>query len=91
MTDLHRTQPQAPAITILTPVQLDVLKAKSLKFPKVLIVGWAVEQVARLGGYVGTLTENTNWYSGTLESLAQVDIPLARLATGYSNLTGKVR
>lgn len=52
VTYLHRTQLQAPATTILIPVQLDVLKAKSLKLPKVLTVGWAVEQVAQLGGYL---------------------------------------
>lgn len=91
VTYLHRTQPEAPATTILTPVQLDVLKAKSPKLPKVLTIGWAVEQVARLGGYLEHRKEFTNWYSGTLERLAQVDIPLRRLATSYSNLTGKVR
>lgn len=52
VTYLHRTQPQAPATTILTPVQLDVLKAKSHKLPKVLTVAWAIEVVARLGGYL---------------------------------------
>lgn len=52
VTYLHRTQPQASATTILTPVQLDVLKAKSPKLPTVLTVAWAVEAVARLGGYL---------------------------------------
>lgn len=52
VTYLHRTQPQAPAETVLSPVQLDVLKAKSAKLPKVLTVTWAVEAVARLGGYL---------------------------------------
>lgn len=33
VTYLHRTQPQAPAETVLSPVQLNVLKAKSAKLP----------------------------------------------------------
>ena len=52
VTYLHRTQPTAPAIEILNPIQIQVLKAKSLKLPKVLTVAWAVEAVAYLGGYL---------------------------------------
>ena len=52
VTYLNRTQPKALATTILTPVQLDVLKAKSPQLPKVLSVAWAVESIARLGGYL---------------------------------------
>lgn len=52
VTYLHRTQPDAPATAILSSIQLDVLKAKSVKLPKVLTVAWAVEAVARLGGYL---------------------------------------
>ena len=52
LTYLHRTQPQAPAIEILNPVQIKLLKAKSPKQPKVLTVSWAVEAIARLGGYL---------------------------------------
>ncbi len=52
VTYLHRTQPQASAETVLSPVQLGVLKAKSTKLPKLLTVAWAVEAVARLGGYL---------------------------------------
>lgn len=52
VTYLHRTQPQSPATTSLTPVQLDVLKAKSPKLPKVLTVAMAIEALARLGGYL---------------------------------------
>ena len=51
LTYLHRTQPSAPAIVVLNPLQLQVLSAKSPKLPKVLTVSWAVEAVARLGGY----------------------------------------
>lgn len=36
----------------MSPVKIEVLKAKSTKFPKVLTVAWAVEAVARLGGYL---------------------------------------
>ena len=52
VTYLHRTQPDSPAELVLVPVQLSVLKAKSFKLPKVLTVAWAVEAVARLGGYL---------------------------------------
>ncbi len=52
LTYLHRTQALAPAIQILNPLQLRILSAKSLKPPKVLTVGWAVEAIARLGGYL---------------------------------------
>jgi len=45
VTYLHRTQPQAAAETVLSPVQLSVLKAKSTKLPKLLTVAWAVEAV----------------------------------------------
>lgn len=52
LTYLHRTQPSAPAIEILNPLELRILKAKSAKLPKLLTVSWAVEAVARLGGYL---------------------------------------
>ena len=52
LTYLHRNQALAPAIEILNPLQLRVLKAKSPKEPKVLTVSWAVEAIARLGGYL---------------------------------------
>lgn len=52
LTYLHRTQASAPAIEILNPLQLRILKAKSPKPPKLLTVNWAVETIARLGGYL---------------------------------------
>jgi hypothetical protein len=53
VTYLHRTQPDAPAITILNSVELEVLKAKvKQKLPPLLTVAWAVEAVAYLGGYL---------------------------------------
>jgi hypothetical protein len=52
LTYLHRTQPWAPAIEILNSLELRILKAKSPKPPKVLTVSWAVEAIARLGGYL---------------------------------------
>lgn len=52
LTYLHRTQPLAPAIEILNPLQLRILTAKSPKPPKVLTISWAVEAIARLGGYL---------------------------------------
>lgn len=52
LTYLHRTQPTADAIEILNPLQFRILKAKSPKLPKILTVSWAVEAIARLGGYL---------------------------------------
>ena len=53
VTYLHRTQPDAPAIEILNPIQLEVLKAGTSKqIPSTLTVAWAVESVAALGGYL---------------------------------------
>jgi hypothetical protein len=52
LTYLHRTQPTASAIEILNPTQLQILKVKSAKLPKLLTVSWAVEAVAYLGGYL---------------------------------------
>ena len=52
VTYLHRTQPEAPAISILNPLQIKVLKAKAPKLPPVLTIAWAVEAVASLGGYL---------------------------------------
>lgn len=52
LTYLHRTQPTTAAIEILNPLQIRILKAKSPKLSKVLTVSWAVEAIARLGGYL---------------------------------------
>lgn len=52
LTYLHRTQPEASVEVVLNPTQIVVLKAKSHKLPKVLTVAWALEAVARLGGYL---------------------------------------
>ena len=53
VTYLHRTQPDAPALEILTPIQIEVLKAATSKqLPSTLTVAWAVESVAFLGGYL---------------------------------------
>lgn len=52
LTYLHRTQPDSPAIEILNPLELKILKAKSPQLPQVLTVSWAVAAVARLGGYL---------------------------------------
>jgi hypothetical protein len=50
---LHRTQPDALAIEILNPLQLQVLKAAaSKKLPPILTVAWAGSSVAFLGGYL---------------------------------------
>ena len=53
VTYLHRTQPDAPALEILTPLQIEVLKAGTSKtLESTLTVAWAVESVAFLGGYL---------------------------------------
>ena len=52
LTYLHRTQPTAPVIEILNSTQLQILKSKSSKLPPVLTIAWAVESIARLGGYL---------------------------------------
>lgn len=52
LTYWHRTQPERPADQVLTPVQIEVLQAKSSGTPSSLSVGWAVEAIARLGGYL---------------------------------------
>ena len=52
VTYLNRTEPDAPAVSILNPIQIEVLEAKSSKLPPVLTIAWAVEAVASLGGYL---------------------------------------
>ncbi|ESA32241.1 transposase [Leptolyngbya sp. Heron Island J] len=52
LTYLKRTQPKLPAETVLSPVQIQVLKAKATRLPKTLTVQWAIESIARLGGYL---------------------------------------
>ncbi|NEQ55619.1 MAG: IS4 family transposase [Leptolyngbya sp. SIO3F4] len=52
LTYLKRTQPQMPAETVLSPIQIQVLKAKAARSPRKLTVKWAVESIARLGGYL---------------------------------------
>ncbi|MFN9142775.1 MAG: IS4 family transposase, partial [Pseudanabaena sp.] len=52
VTHLHRNQPDAPAVEILSPVQIQVLKARFPKSPAVLTVAWAIKSIAFLGGYL---------------------------------------
>ena len=52
LTYLKRTQPDMPAETVLSSVQIQVLKAKAARPPKVLTVSWALLSIARLGGYL---------------------------------------
>ena len=54
MTYLNRTAPEAAASSVLNEVQIEVLVAKAQKpVTKVdLTVAWAIESVARLGGYL---------------------------------------
>ena len=61
MTYLNRTQPDCTAETILTPLQIKVLTALSLKNktksktkpePEPGTIAWAIHGIARLGGYL---------------------------------------
>ena len=52
LTYLHRTQPDAPAKSVLSEIQLQVLQAKVPCASTHLTVGWAVKAIARLGGYL---------------------------------------
>jgi hypothetical protein len=53
MTYLNRTQPETPATSVLSELQMEVLLALSPKsLPSVLTVAWAMQSVARLGGYL---------------------------------------
>jgi len=52
LTYLHRSQPQADAQLVLNPTQLAVLQAKTTKLPQCLTIAWALEAIARLGGYL---------------------------------------
>ncbi len=42
----------APAVEILSPVQIQVLKTRFPKSPPVLTVAWAIKSIAFLGGYL---------------------------------------
>lgn len=83
VTYLHRTQPEAPATTILAPVQLEVLKAKSPLLPPILNVAWAVESVARLGGYL----EHRRKTSIGIQVLWRGWLKLASLCEGWQLAT----
>jgi len=52
LTYLHRSPPDADAQLVLNPIQIAVLKAKAKTVPQRLTVAWALEAVARLGGYL---------------------------------------
>ena len=52
LTYLQRTQPETLAEEMLDSAQIQVLKAKSSRLPKTLTIAWAVEAIARLGGYL---------------------------------------
>jgi len=72
VTYLHRNQPDAPAVEILSSVQIQVLSARFPKLPAVLTIAWAVESVADLGGY--------------LEHRCKSPIGIQVLWRGWSNL-----
>jgi hypothetical protein len=49
---LQRIQPEMSVEDVLTSVQIEVLIAKTPQTPKISTVSWAIEAVARLGGYL---------------------------------------
>ncbi|HEY9826742.1 MAG TPA: hypothetical protein V6D19_14965 [Stenomitos sp.] len=52
LTYLHRTEPESPLEIVLNPTQIAVLQAKSKKIPQELTMGWEIEAVAQLWGYL---------------------------------------
>jgi hypothetical protein len=53
LTYLNRTEPETPAISILSETQLSVLVAHCpSSVPPMLTVAWATKEIARLGGYL---------------------------------------
>ncbi len=53
MTYLNRTEPETSARDVLSPLEIEVLKAfRGKNLPPELTVSWAMESVARLGGYL---------------------------------------
>ena len=53
MTYLNRTAPETSARDVLSPLEIEVLKAlRGKNLPLPLTVSWAMESVARLGGYL---------------------------------------
>jgi len=83
LTYLHRTQPEASCRVGTNPTQKS-LKAKSPKLPKVLTVAWALEAVARLGGYLSIAT--SHWHPGALWVGGNCKLPQK---AACSDLTGK--
>lgn len=90
VTYLHRTQPHAPATTVLSPVQLDVLKARSSKLSKVFTVAWAVEAVARLGGYLEHRRQTPIGIQVLGAGLATIGNSMSGLATSAQRLSAQV-
>ncbi len=90
LTYLQRTQPDAPAATILQPVQLAVLKAITSKLPQVLTVGWAVETVASLGGYLKHRRKTPIGIQVLWRGWLELTSRMYWMTTGTPNLTGKV-
>ncbi len=65
LTYLNRTKPEAPAETVLRPVQLEVLKAQFQRkkaLPPTLTVAWAIQAVARKGRLLRASKKNRYWH-----------------------------
>ncbi len=67
MTYLNITQPDSSAESILTPLQIKVLAAESLNSKrkikqKLNTIAWAIQEIARLGGYARTQEKQPNWH-----------------------------
>ncbi len=76
MTYLNRTNPEAPASSVLNEVQIEVLVAKGRKSvtPVDLTVAWAIQAVARLGGYLSHRRKSNIGKGGVMAWLFRVAI-----------------
>ena len=77
MTYLNRNHPESPASAILTPVQIKVLKAKSsqTKMAKgVPTIKWAIEAIARLGGYARTSKKKPDWHYSLMARIFRINV-----------------
>ncbi len=77
MTYLQRNHPDHPAEAILTPVQIKVLKAKSSSTKtakEVPTIQWAIEAIARLGGYARASKKNPHWHYSLMARIFRINV-----------------
>ncbi len=77
MTYLNRNHPESPASTILTPVQIKVLKAKSSQTKmaqEIPTIKWAIEAIARLGGYARASKKKPHWHYSLMARIFRINV-----------------